>query len=114
MQDEISIPDMPSININNSPGAIIATGDNNHQGNTSNNSVNNSNNSTSHNASEEKKKPTWLKWVCSIFIGICVAWLLISLFVKYKETSSFESIQLDWKEFVSLGGILIGLLARLF
>ena len=113
VEDVISIPDMPSINISNSPGAIVSTGNNN-RGNTNNNSTNISKNSTTISSSEDKKKPIWLRWVCGIFIGICIVWLVISILMKYLETNSFDGINLDWKEFVSFGGILFGLLVRVF
>ncbi len=105
--DAINMPDMQSINVNNSPGAVITTGDQNHH-------ITSQSDTTPQPPSDKNQKPKWLIILSWIFIIGCFIGLIISIGIKYSETQSWENIHIDWKEWVSLGGLIIGILLKMY
>lgn len=115
VKDAINIPDMPNISINNSPGAIVTTGNQNHHLTSKDNTVSNDNNVTVNNQTDNhKQKPKWLITLTWLVIVGCLIGIIISIGVKYSETHSWESIQIDWKEGIQIAGMFLGILLRLY
>ena len=103
--DVINIPDMSkNININNSPGVIVTTGNHNEHIKTQDNRVD----------KDDKQKPQWLKWVSWIFIIGCLSWACIALYFQYKESKTFNNINFGWQEMTQIGGVLLGILLRVY
>ena len=114
VKDEISIPDMANINISNSQGTVITVGDRNHHIEPSTNTTSNNKVSKDTQTVGVKQKPKWLMVLSWIFIIGFLLCIIISICVKYSETQSFENFHIDWKEWVSLGGLIIGILLKMY
>lgn len=105
IMDAINIPDMSkNINISNSPGVIVTTGNHNEHLNTHNNKI----------SKGSEGKPQWLKLVSWVFIIGCLLWAGISFYLTYSETNTIGSIDFGWQEMVQIGGVLLGILLRVY
>lgn len=114
VKDEISIPDMANININNSQGTVITVGDRNHHIKSSTNTTSNNKESKGNQNNGGKQKPKWLIVLSWIFIIGSLLGIIISICVKYSETKSFENFHIDWKEWASFIGLIIGILLKMY
>lgn len=114
VKDAINIPDMPNISINNSPGAIVTTGNQNHHLTSKDNTVSNNNVTVNNQTDNHKQKPKWLIILTWLVIIGCLIGIIISIGVKYSETHSWESVQIDWKEGIQIAGIFLGILLKLY
>lgn len=113
VEDVINIPDMPSINISHSPGAIVSTGDNNHQVNSNNtHQVHSNNNNTSDGT--KNKKPAWVIWISWIFILGSLIWFAISILCKFNQASDPGDVTLDWREVIQFIGFILGILLKTY
>lgn len=113
VRDVINIPDMPSINISHSPGAIVSTGDNNHQVNSNNtHQVHSNNNNTSDGI--KNKKPAWVIWISWIFILGSLIWFAISILCKFNQASDPDDVTLDWREVIQFIGFILGILLKTY
>lgn len=92
VQDEISIPDMANININNSPGAIVNTGKRNH-------ALSHDNYNQTSSRKSSALKPKWYKVICWTFFAISIILLTILGIVKYQEVGNIiETIKsISWR-----------------
>lgn len=109
VQDEISIPDMANININNSPGAIVNTGKRNRAS-----SRDNYNQTSTKDSST--LKPKWYKVFCWIFFAISIGLLVILGIVKYQEMGSIIDaiVSMGWRGIILSGCALLTLIGSLY
>lgn len=110
VKDVINIPDMPSgININNSPGVIVNTGNQNHASSRDNRNENKSDKPI-------ENKPKWFKVICWIFFGISVVLLAVLFYFKYQETCNLIDIikSISWKGIILAICALLSLIGSLY
>lgn len=110
VKDVINIPDMPSgININNSPGVIVNTGNQNHASSRDNRNEKGSD-------KLKENKPIWFKVICWIFFFISIVLLVVLFYFKYQETGNimdtFKSI--SWKGIILSVCALLSLIGSLY
>jgi hypothetical protein len=104
VKDEINIPDMPNININNSPGAMVATGDHNNQHHVENRKRN----------ENRVKKPQWVIWLSWIFIIGSIVWFLFHIGCELCDSPSSPEFKFDWREIIQFFGLLIGIILKIY